>query len=160
VARIRADKPEAYQSETLAEISLAAERTFKGMATIADDRGRLADKPAQINGELWSMRGSHTAPGWCAATPAATANGTCICPRGTSTRRLTGRASRACPGVPGIRLSRTPAASTRVTASLPIRGPSMNPRETLARIRETCNHPKTDSMRMQAPARVFRAARW
>ena len=60
MARIRSDKPEAYQSETLAEISLAAERTFKGMATIADDRGRLADKPAQINGELWSMRGSHT----------------------------------------------------------------------------------------------------
>jgi hypothetical protein len=60
MARIRSDKPEAYQSETLAEITLAAERTFKGMATIADDRGRLADKPAQINGELWSMRGSHT----------------------------------------------------------------------------------------------------
>lgn len=60
MARIRSDKPEAYQSETLAEISVAAERTFKGMATIADDRGRLADKPAQINGELWSMRGSHT----------------------------------------------------------------------------------------------------
>lgn len=60
MARIRSDKPEAYQSETLAEISLAAERTFKGMATIADDRGRLADKPAQINGELWSMRGGHT----------------------------------------------------------------------------------------------------
>jgi hypothetical protein len=59
LARIRSDKPEAYQSETLAEISLAAERTFKGMATIADDKGRLADKPAQINGELWSMRGSH-----------------------------------------------------------------------------------------------------
>ena len=50
MARIRSDKPEAYQSETLAEISLAAERTFKGMATIADDNGRLADKPAQING--------------------------------------------------------------------------------------------------------------
>ena len=60
MARIRSDKPEAYQSETLAEISLAAERTFKGMATITDDRGRLADKPAQINGELWSMRGNHT----------------------------------------------------------------------------------------------------
>ena len=60
MARIRSDKPEAYQSETLAEISVAAERTFKGMATIADDSGRLADKPAQINGELWSMRGNHT----------------------------------------------------------------------------------------------------
>ena len=61
MARIRSDKPESYQSETLAEISLAAERTFRGMATIADDRGRLADKPAQINGELWSMR-SERAP--------------------------------------------------------------------------------------------------
>jgi hypothetical protein len=60
MARIRSDKPEAYQSETLAEVSLAAERTFKGMATIADDRGRLADKPAQVNGELWSMRGNHS----------------------------------------------------------------------------------------------------
>lgn len=56
MARIRSDKPESYQSETLAEVSIAAERTFRGMATIADDRGRLADKPAQINGELWSMR--------------------------------------------------------------------------------------------------------
>ncbi len=56
MARIRSDKPESYQSETLAEISLAAERTFRGMATIADDRGRLPDKPAQINGELWAMR--------------------------------------------------------------------------------------------------------
>lgn len=60
MARIRSDKPEAYQSESLAEVGLAAERTFKGMATIADDLGRLADKPAQINGELWSMRGGHT----------------------------------------------------------------------------------------------------
>lgn len=56
MARIRSDKPESYQSETLAEVSVHAERTFRGMATIADDRGRLADKPAQINGELWSMR--------------------------------------------------------------------------------------------------------
>ena len=30
------------------------------VVSIADDRGRLADKPAQINGELWSMRGNHT----------------------------------------------------------------------------------------------------
>jgi len=56
MARIRSDKPESYQSETLAEVGLAAERTFRGMATIADDRGRLTDKPAQINGELWAMR--------------------------------------------------------------------------------------------------------
>lgn len=61
MSRIRALKPEAFQSETLAEVSLSAERTFFGMSTLADDRGRLVDKPAQINGELWSMRGGHTA---------------------------------------------------------------------------------------------------
>lgn len=60
MSRIRSDKPEAYQSESLAEISVPAERTFKGMATLADDHGRLPDKPAQINGELWSMRGEHS----------------------------------------------------------------------------------------------------
>lgn len=61
MARIRSLKPEAFQSETLSLVSLAAERTFFGMSTIADDRGRLADKPAQINGDLWSMRGNHGA---------------------------------------------------------------------------------------------------
>jgi hypothetical protein len=61
MARIRALKPEAFESETLAEISVSAERTFFGMTTQMDDRGRIADKAAQINGQLWSMRGSHTA---------------------------------------------------------------------------------------------------
>jgi hypothetical protein len=56
MARIRSIKPEAFQSETLAEISLPAERTFYGLSTLADDHGRFADKPAQINGDLWSMR--------------------------------------------------------------------------------------------------------
>jgi hypothetical protein len=60
MARIRSLKPEAFQSETLAEISLSAERTFYGMSTLADDHGRFADKPAQINGDLWSMRNACT----------------------------------------------------------------------------------------------------
>lgn len=59
--RIRTIKPEAFQSETLAEVSLAAERTFFGLSTQVDDRGRISDKPAQINGLLWAMRGNHTA---------------------------------------------------------------------------------------------------
>jgi hypothetical protein len=64
MARIRTFKPEAFQSETLAEVSLAAERTFFGLTTQVDDRGRIADKPASINGALWaerSERDEHTA---------------------------------------------------------------------------------------------------
>jgi hypothetical protein len=60
VARIRSLKPEAFESETLAKVSVDAERTLFGLTTIVDDRGRIADKPAQINGNLWSMRGGHT----------------------------------------------------------------------------------------------------
>ena len=59
MARIRSLKPEAFQSDTLAEVSLAAERTFYGMSTLADDRGRLADKPAVVNGALWAVRSEH-----------------------------------------------------------------------------------------------------
>lgn len=64
MARIRSLKPEAFQSETLADVSLAAERTFFGLSTQVDDRGRIADKPASINGALWaerSEREEHTA---------------------------------------------------------------------------------------------------
>lgn len=57
MARIRSLKPEAFESETLALVSVYAERTFYGMSTHADDRGRLADKPAVINGKLWAVRG-------------------------------------------------------------------------------------------------------
>lgn len=56
MARIRSLKPEAFESETLALVSVYAERTFYGMSTHADDRGRLADKPAVINGKLWAVR--------------------------------------------------------------------------------------------------------
>ncbi|MFI6510067.1 hypothetical protein ACIBCT_20880 [Streptosporangium sp. NPDC050855] len=64
MARIRSLKPEAFQSETLAEVSLEAERTFYGLTTQADDRGRHPDKPAVINGALWAVRSEqklHTA---------------------------------------------------------------------------------------------------
>lgn len=61
MARIRSIKPEAFESESLAKVSVNAERTFFGLSTIADDRGRFPDKPAQVNGNLWAMRGNHTA---------------------------------------------------------------------------------------------------
>lgn len=60
MARIRSLKPEAFQSETLSLVSVTAERTFFGLSTQVDDRGRITDKPAQINGLLWAMRGNHT----------------------------------------------------------------------------------------------------
>lgn len=60
MARIRSLKPEAFQSETLSLVSVTAERTFFGLTTQVDDRGRITDKPAQINGLLWAMRGNHT----------------------------------------------------------------------------------------------------
>lgn len=56
MARIRSLKPEAFQSETLSEVSVDAERSFYGMSTQADDRGRLADKPVVINAALWAVR--------------------------------------------------------------------------------------------------------
>lgn len=41
LARIRTIKPEAFVSESLATVSLTAERTFLGLLTQADDQGRL-----------------------------------------------------------------------------------------------------------------------
>jgi hypothetical protein len=64
VARIRSLKPEAFQSETLSEVSVYAERTFFGLSTQVDDRGRIADKPVVLNAALWAVRGErepHTA---------------------------------------------------------------------------------------------------
>lgn len=61
MARIRSIKPEAFQSESLSRVSLEAERTMFGLSTQADDRGRINDKPAQLNGFLWAMRGNHSA---------------------------------------------------------------------------------------------------
>ncbi|MFG3253279.1 hypothetical protein [Streptomyces sp. NPDC048172] len=59
MARIRTIKPEAFTSETLAEVSLTAERTFFGLLTQADDHGRFRDQPAVLTGLLWSLRPEH-----------------------------------------------------------------------------------------------------
>ncbi|MEV7035727.1 hypothetical protein AB0N99_36560 [Streptomyces sp. NPDC093272] len=59
MARIRTIKPEAFSSESLAAVSLAAERTFFGLLTQADDHGRFRDQPAVITGLLWSLRPEH-----------------------------------------------------------------------------------------------------
>ncbi|WP_372404595.1 hypothetical protein [Streptomyces luteireticuli] len=59
MARIRTIKPEAFCSESLAAVSIAAERTFFGLLTQADDHGRFRDQPAVIAGLLWSLRPEH-----------------------------------------------------------------------------------------------------
>lgn len=60
MARIRTIKPELFVSETLAMVSLAAERTFTGLLTQADDRGRVRYNAAVLNGALWPLRPEHT----------------------------------------------------------------------------------------------------
>ncbi|MFE7659552.1 hypothetical protein [Streptomyces celluloflavus] len=59
MARIRTIKPEAFHSESLAAVSLSAERTFFGLLTQADDHGRFRDQAAVIAGLLWSLRPEH-----------------------------------------------------------------------------------------------------
>ncbi|MFH9215804.1 hypothetical protein ACIQJ8_28860 [Streptomyces globisporus] len=58
--RIRTIKPEAFTSESLAEVNVAAERTFFGLLTQADDHGRHRDNAAIIAGLLWPLRAEHT----------------------------------------------------------------------------------------------------
>ncbi|MEW1722068.1 hypothetical protein [Streptomyces sp. NPDC093109] len=60
MARIRTIKPEAFFSESLAEVSVEAERTFFGLFTQADDHGRHRDNAAIIAGLLWPLRAEHT----------------------------------------------------------------------------------------------------
>jgi hypothetical protein len=60
LARIRTIKPEAFVSESLAAVSLTAERTFLGLLTQADDQGRHRDHAAIITGQLWVLRPEHT----------------------------------------------------------------------------------------------------
>ncbi|MFI2351009.1 hypothetical protein ACH492_29105 [Streptomyces sp. NPDC019443] len=60
MARIRTIKPEAFVSESLAAITLTAERTFFGLLTQADDQGRHRDHAAIIAGQLWVLRPDHT----------------------------------------------------------------------------------------------------
>ncbi|MEV6434151.1 hypothetical protein [Streptomyces anulatus] len=59
MARIRTIKPEAFISESLAAVSVHAERTFFGLLTQADDHGRFRDQAAVISGALWSLRPEH-----------------------------------------------------------------------------------------------------
>ncbi|WP_327254185.1 hypothetical protein [Streptomyces sp. NBC_01244] len=59
MARIRTIKPEAFISESLARVGIAAERTFFGLLTQADDHGRFRDQAAVIAGALWSLRPEH-----------------------------------------------------------------------------------------------------
>ena len=58
--RIRTIKPELFLSETLAKVSIEAERTFTGLLTQADDKGYLKDSAAVLNGALWPCRPEHT----------------------------------------------------------------------------------------------------
>ncbi|MCX5449839.1 hypothetical protein [Streptomyces nigrescens] len=60
MARIRTIKPEAFTSESLAQVTVAAERTFFGLLTQADDHGRHRDNAAIIAGLLWPLRAEHT----------------------------------------------------------------------------------------------------
>lgn len=60
MARIRTIKPELFISESCAEVSVHAERTFLGLFTQADDHGRFRDNPAIITGLLWPLRAEHT----------------------------------------------------------------------------------------------------
>ncbi|MFH9666224.1 hypothetical protein ACH4LQ_13315 [Streptomyces globisporus] len=59
MARIRTIKPEAFISESLAAVSVHAERTFFGLLTQTDDHGRFRDQAAVISGALWSLRPEH-----------------------------------------------------------------------------------------------------
>ncbi|MGW3557691.1 hypothetical protein ACWDNT_10030 [Streptomyces sp. NPDC000963] len=58
--RIRTIKPEAFTSESLAEVTVEAERTFFGLLTQADDHGRHRDNAAIIAGLLWPLRAEHS----------------------------------------------------------------------------------------------------
>ncbi|MGW6457690.1 hypothetical protein ACWF94_17550 [Streptomyces sp. NPDC055078] len=60
MARIRTIKPEAFESEDLASVSVTAVLTFIGLLTLSDDSGRCRDHPAIIAGRLWALRQEHT----------------------------------------------------------------------------------------------------
>lgn len=61
MARIRTVKPEFFVSESLAEVSIWAERTFGGLITQVDDDGRYKDNAAILHGAIWALRPEHTA---------------------------------------------------------------------------------------------------
>lgn len=57
MARIRTIKPDLFISQTLAKVSVEAERTFVGLLTHSDDEGRSIDSAKTIAGALWAERG-------------------------------------------------------------------------------------------------------
>ncbi|MGX1760441.1 hypothetical protein ACWIG5_26590 [Streptomyces lydicus] len=61
MARIRTIKPEAFTSESMTAVRLAARWTFFGLITHSDDHGRHRDNPAVIAGLLWPLDPEHTA---------------------------------------------------------------------------------------------------
>ncbi|MEY9948336.1 hypothetical protein ABH937_005439 [Kitasatospora sp. GAS1066B] len=63
VSRIRTVKPEFFNSDDVASVSLTAERTFLGLFTQADDRGRHRDNARIIYGTLWITRTEQTPEG-------------------------------------------------------------------------------------------------
>ncbi|MFD9715846.1 hypothetical protein [Streptomyces sp. NPDC059076] len=60
MARIRTIKPELWESEDIASVSVTATLTFIGLLTQADDEGRHRDHAAIIAGRLWALRQEHT----------------------------------------------------------------------------------------------------
>jgi hypothetical protein len=60
VARIRTIKPEFFTSLTIDKLSLAAQRTFAGLLTYADDYGKGIDDARLIKAALWPLRDEHT----------------------------------------------------------------------------------------------------
>lgn len=55
MARIRSIKPQAFTSESLAEVSVHARWTFAGLWTYVDDEGRGKADPRLIKGQLWPL---------------------------------------------------------------------------------------------------------
>lgn len=58
--RIRTIKPELFLSETVSSLTLEAERSFIGLLTQADDRGRFRESAPVLNGALWPHRPNHS----------------------------------------------------------------------------------------------------
>ncbi|KQV20893.1 MULTISPECIES: hypothetical protein [unclassified Kitasatospora] len=63
MARIRTIKPEFFTSDSLSRVSLTAERTFCGLFSLVDDRGRFRDDARIIYGRLWVTRTEQTQDG-------------------------------------------------------------------------------------------------
>ena len=62
MARIRSVKPELCTSETMAEVSAEAERTFVRLWTHCDDEGRCKDNPKLLKAALFPLHDDCTSP--------------------------------------------------------------------------------------------------